>query len=360
MRKSNFHNILVPIDFSKRSIQALSAATNLARHWNARVHLLHIFEMMHPVDFGALAPLVIGELPTVQEESERTQRERLRQLAARAGLSPKNCHISCHQPIWDGICQFARIKNVDLIVTSTHGFTGLKHVLLGSTAERVVQHSPCPVFVSRPAAQKIRQILVPVDFSGCSFEALKYAIEFAEKVTAEIIILHALDVGCTYSTDGYAIYGRPEIEEALRQEAESTMRDFIHAADFGSVHFRTAVRVGSPVDEICCLAKAEHVDLIVTATHGRTGFKHVLIGSIAEKLVRHADRPVLVVPSDRGIRSSRLTDRGPAHQIRCGLRNHRLYHKEPTSMARRHREPLMHPFPERRKTNKFRESHLKP
>jgi nucleotide-binding universal stress UspA family protein len=357
MKKPTIRNILVPIDFSEMSIQAIEAAENLACRFGARIYLVHVQDATYPAGFMAPTPMMTGDVIAIHHENEKSLRKRLRDLAARLDLSPDDCRVLTTAPAFDAICGLARELSIDLIVMPTHGRTGLKHLFLGSTAERVVQHSPAPVFVVRKRGGGLNTILVPIDFSGCSLDALKYAIKFAEKVAAKIIVIHAVHLGYAYTSDGYAMYDLSQITKTLRKDAERQMREFVRAAKFGSVKFETAIRVGPAVEEICAFAKGEDVDLIITATHGRTGFKHVLIGSIAENVVRHADRPVLVVPSRPKIRATTLSKRARPARIGCGIHRGAARVPNQVTTARRSREPIRHPFPERRNINKFRESH---
>jgi nucleotide-binding universal stress UspA family protein len=190
----------------------------------------------------------------------------------------------------------------------------LKHVFLGSTAERIVQHSPCPVFVVREKKRRsktgplhsINTILVPVDFSDCSREGLRYAIGFANEFGARIILLHATYLGYIYSSEGTAIYDIPALQKAARKNAQRQMRQLVRAVNFEGVKFETAFTDGSPVSDICSFAKEHDVDLIITSTHGLTGLKHALIGSVAEQVVRRASCSVLVVPSHPQTRMAKL------------------------------------------------------
>lgn len=352
-------NVLVPIDFSAMSIVAVETAKTLARRFGARIHLVHVHEATYPAAFMATTPMMAGELISIQRQNEKQQRIRLCDLAARLDLLPGDCYVSTAPPAFDAICGMARQLSIDLIVMPTHGRTGLKHVFLGSTAERVVQHSPCPVFIARKRTDCVNTILVPVDFSRCSLDALNYAIGFAERAATKIIVFHAVHPGYAYTSDGYAMYDSSEVTKAIRKDAERRMRQFVRATRFGGVKFETIIGVGAAVEEICAVAKGKDVDLIVTPTHGRTGLKHVLIGSVAEQIVRHADRPVLVVPSHPAIRAATLKPLKRLNRIACGVRHHHSPNGKQTSMARRYRERLASPFPERRKTNKFRESHAR-
>jgi nucleotide-binding universal stress UspA family protein len=228
----------------------------------------------------------------------------------------------------------------------THGRTGLKHVFLGSTAERIVQHSPCPVLVTRGNSSqskngsrfRIKTILVPVDFSNCSREGLRYAIGFANEFGAQLILLHATYLGYVYSSEGTAIYDIPGLQKAARQTAERKMRELVRTVNFGSVKYQTAFTDGSPVIDICAFAKDHDVDLIITSTHGFTGFTHVLIGSIAEQVVRHAPCSVLVVPSHPQVRAANLGKSAGATTNTLATRQRLQKSPKGTKLTRNHRK----------------------
>ncbi len=364
MKKLNIKNILVPIDFSEMSIRAIATAKSLAQRFQSTVHLLNIQEPFYPAMFyNQGAPVVVAPLET-SEELRKSAAERLKALARENGLTGR-CDAVLGAPVFTEICTMTKRIPADLIVTPTHGRTGLKHVFLGSTAERLVQHSPCPVFVSRESISRssrksalaINTILVPVDFSSCSFAGLKYAIALAERVAARIIVLHALDLGYAYTADGYAMYDLAALQDAARESAEAQMQKFIRTAKFGSVKFETAIEIGPSVWKICEFAQDHQVDLIISATHGWTGFKHILIGSTAEQVVRHAPCSVLIAPSHPKIRMTRLTRARASKRTRNPNAKTRRLQSRPQRFARRYRLPIASPFPERRKTNKFRETH---
>lgn len=140
------NSILVPLDFSLHSKQALACAVDFARQLGAKLTLLHVVEPIATPDFAASFPLAMENdrlLAAARNELERVAK------AARIprGLVEKvlvRFGRSFHE-----IAEAARTRKVDLIIISTHGYTGLKHALLGSTTERVVRHAPCPVLVVR-------------------------------------------------------------------------------------------------------------------------------------------------------------------------------------------------------------------
>ena len=370
MKKPNIRNILVPIDFSRLSRPAIETAKMLARRFDATVHLAHVYDFYYPVGFMAPGMLVPASFSTYEDGAAKRLSHDLIAFAKRHDLLPENCHLRKGPPIFNELCQLARDISADLIVTSTHAYAGITRVLEGSTAERLVQHSPCPVLVARERRRKagrisadrqesesINSILVPVDFSQCSFQALEYAIDFAERVAARLIIFHAVHFGYALTADGYAMYDLSVLKEAARKDAARQMEKFLRLAKFRRVKFESVVKVGPPVSEICDFAEQRDADLIITATHGRTGFKHLLIGSVAEQMVRYARRPVLVVPSHPEVRAARLTRTPRRAQQPTGRPAKRETLLIANERTKSDRKLVPHRFPERRKTNKFREAH---
>jgi len=139
-------SILVPLDFSPQSRSALRYALQFARGFKAKVTLLHVVEPVATPDFAMSFPLATDN--DRQMAAARTELERLARAASRSrGLVEKalvRFGRSFHE-----IADTARTRKSDLIIISTHGYTGLKHALLGSTTELVVRHAPCPVLVLR-------------------------------------------------------------------------------------------------------------------------------------------------------------------------------------------------------------------
>jgi len=363
-------HILVPIDFSQLSIQAVDLAKNLASASGATVHLAHVHQLYSPAGLTATMPLAMPfSVPDYEQEIEKRRTNQLRELAAQHQLQRPVCHICTGAPAYDELCNLAKEIPADLIVMPTHGHTGLKHLFLGSTAERVIQHAPCPVLVTRQlkgrpsdasADLPARSILVPVDFSDCSVDGLAYAIDFAKEFGAKIIVQHVVDLGPIYMADSYGVYDLSKYREMVRVNAKQQMREFVQLAKFGSVPFEAVVTIGSAVWEICDLAENRRVDLIITSTHGRTGFEHVLIGSTAEQVVRHAPCSVLVVPSHPKTRTENLLRRsiGTGKTMAGTVRTTPRAAVQTKRLTRKYWKQNVHAFPERRATNKFRESHL--
>src|SRR5262245_49629707 len=228
MKKLSIRSVLVPIDFSTISLQTIETAKRLVHRFGASIHLVHVDHWQYLGDFmGSLMPVGKVRMSFEQHRRERLGEE-LKMVAHAHGLSPDLIHSLEGASAFHEICGLAQQIPADLIVMPTHGYTGLRHVLLGSTAERVVRHSPCPVFVLREKKQRsktgpglsIRTILVPVDFSSSSRQGLQYAIRFANDFAARMILLHAVYLGYIYSSEGTAVYDIPGLQEIARKNAE--------------------------------------------------------------------------------------------------------------------------------------------
>lgn len=294
--------ILVPLDFSPPSLEALNSAVWLAKRFRASIDLLHVYppDEASPAGAGHLLFQSAEAIERLNEQLTGVHREHL------AAFRPENCHIRGGRP-YDGIVRVAREIDADLIVLSTRGHSGLKHLLLGSTTERVVRNAPCPVFVTRKRKEtseaideSIRTILVPTDFSQCSLAGTEYAAFLARKFEARVRLFHAL-----YPYTNYVFVDRAGVRlsglvEALRETARQEMDGLKQMECLRGLPVETEIVPGPAVDEICTVASEPDVDLIVIATHGRTGLTHALIGSVAEHVVRYAEQPVVVVPSRQG------------------------------------------------------------
>jgi len=139
---------------------------------------------------------------------------------------------------------------------------------------------------------QINKILVPFDFSERSEKSLRWAVGMAEKWQAHILLFHVVSASTPLMATE-AFYDVAQLEADLQQDADRGIKEV--AAKEKTVNIETEVRVGEPFWDICRTAEEEKVDLIVMGSHGRTGLAHVLLGSVAERVVRHAPCPVLVI-----------------------------------------------------------------
>jgi nucleotide-binding universal stress UspA family protein len=251
-------------------------------------------------------PFVLPEL-----EINKSVHRHLKDVAKKYSieLPRENIHALAGRP-FEEICRLARDIGIDLIVIATRGNTGFKHLTLGSTAERVVRYSRCPVLVMHGGDREkacrgkfsrgalgFRKILVPIDFSECSMRGLTYAQAFANQFNSRLVLLNSVHFQYYVASDEYARYDLPRLMQYAEKTAREQMQDLVAKTDWGGLQVETSLQTGHAGQQICDGARDCAADLIVTSTHGRTGFKHVLLGSTAEYVVRHAHCPVLVVPS---------------------------------------------------------------
>ena len=143
----------------------------------------------------------------------------------------------------------------------------------------------------------IHTVLGSSDFSEQSYKALQVAIEMAAHFQAELVLVHVVPAAPGIFADpAYAFAGPEQYEQALKESAEKQLS--IAAQNLpAELKSRIAIGTGDAANEIVRLAKIEAADLIVIATHGLTGWRHLVFGSVAEKVIRLADRPVLVIPA---------------------------------------------------------------
>ena len=293
--------ILVPIDFSPASMEMLGYAAALAKRFEAAVHLIHVY----PPDEAALVP---GAGDLMRQSAEELFRDQLSPSRREqvGSFWPQNCHVRSGGA-YQEICELAREIKADLIVIATRGHTGLKRVLLGSTAERVVRVAPCPALIVRQKKQRsragarqaefnVRKILAPVDFSQCSMAGAMYAAQLAKALDATVCFIHVLYPPGPVLVDRVTgeISRRDELERA---DARLNMEAFMKLDFLRGIKSESEIRTGYPIDEICAESSRPDIDLVVTSTHGRTGFEHMLLGSVAEHVVRYAECPVMVVRS---------------------------------------------------------------
>src|ERR1051325_2320981 len=299
--------ILVPLDFSGASMQALRYTIRLAEKFRAAIHLVHV----QPVD--ELTTIArAGHLMLNCADAIALMQDRLAEVQLRHDVQfwPDNCHVLSGRP-FEEVCKLAREIEADLIVLPTRGYSGLRHVVFGSTAERIVRFAPCPVLVLRgmkyqaailgeavgEADFHLHKILVPVDFSGCSLAGVRYAARLARSTGASLRLVHVVFPYSQFLGTDRVGANSTNMAQFATQTAHGEMIKLRRMKFLRGIDCETEIRVGSVVDEISGGSGRPGVDLLVISTHGRTGFKRALIGSVAEHVVRYAECPVLTVPS---------------------------------------------------------------
>ena len=297
-----FNRILVPTDFSRASEAALAHARILAESTGATLHLLHV------VNKASLATV-----PADPREYESAAYEQLQQWLSSEGPDGILLVVERSEVPADEITRYARAHDIDLIVMGTHGRGRVAHFLLGSVAEKVARTAPCPVLTMRGTsgtrATRRPRILVPTDFSPCADAALDCANQMAARVRTSICLLHVIyrpAIGVTFGSE----LGAPESLETRQDQMENARIELGRRmlADSRSRLAMTAdIVFGTSAAMISAYAADHDFDMIVMGTHGRSGIAHLLMGSVAESVVRTAPCPVLTVKSRHATQVRKVT-----------------------------------------------------
>ncbi len=141
----------------------------------------------------------------------------------------------------------------------------------------------------------ISRILVPIDFSVHSKNALKYAVPIAEQIGATLYLVYVVEPTIYPADLGFGQVVMPGVEDELREKGGEELKALIEKEIGNRMPAHSAVRTGKPHQEILLEAEEKNIDLIIVATHGHTGVEHMLFGSTAERIVRNAKCPVLTI-----------------------------------------------------------------
>ncbi|MGH7256872.1 MAG: universal stress protein [Nitrospiraceae bacterium] len=304
MKTTLVRQILSATDFSESALKAQDYAVFLAQAYEAKLQVVHVSET--PLWFRPSAPASLY-LEQAREEAAQ-QLVQLEKHLVESGLAGAQCRLVLGIPS-EQINAQAREMAADLVVVGTHGRTGLDHILLGSTAERVVKGAPCPVVVARIARSRspevgagsrpvpsMQRIVVPLDFSSPSLDAAEYAIQTANRFGAAITLLHVLE---PVYYDLELGFGKIEQESRTRQHWQDRLGELAGLVRSFGLAAEAQVRGGVPADSIVACAEDQDADLIVMGTHGRRGWSRLRFGSVAEAVLRQAPCSVLTVKTPK-------------------------------------------------------------
>jgi nucleotide-binding universal stress UspA family protein len=294
--------ILVAVDFSDESEVAVHQALGVARHVGASLTLLHVGSVLEkPEGIPPSMHSTVAEYLRVVDQYLAEDRRKLEDMRERlSGQGVEVSHMVIDGIPDKGICKAAQEVGADLVVTGSHGRTGVKRFFLGSVAERVARMAGTSVMVTRPAkdtAGGYRRVLVATDFSDLSERALEVGIALAA-AGGVVDVLH-----CWYLPPMSYPYYAPtkaasdlvaSIRDSITAGNESTGKELLarHGGDRVLNFHQVESAPAQGIQE--WLEKYEY-DLVVTGSHGRRGAARLLLGSVAEKTVRHAPCSVLVV-----------------------------------------------------------------
>ncbi len=153
-----------------------------------------------------------------------------------------------------------------------------------------------------------KNILVPTDFSEAANEALDYALSLAKIFQSKLYLLHVYEPMVFYTDSPMGMPDVMELEQSIRTSSEQSLRHIheklikMRAGEFGDIQVETLLLQGKPFVEIIKTAREKNADLIILSTHGRSGLEHILLGSVAEKVVRKSPCPVLTIRAKDGFK----------------------------------------------------------
>lgn len=296
-------HILVPIDLTETSRAGLRIAAELAGRFEASLTVIHV-EMATAVLSEAMAGYLADNLGVETEHRVRV-RKRVEQFVHEALGDDAAAEIVVLEDIFvaEAIVRYAVEHELDWICMGAVGRRGAQRLFLGNTATEVLRSSPVPVLTLRGREEEsasffhddFRRVLAAVDLGEGSRTIVETAVELAQP-RGELTLVHVID-----SPPEIGLYGTPleipaENLEVAREWSEVALAKLV--ADIPEeVTAPLRVVPGRPADRILALEAELQPDLTIVGTHGRHGLEHLMLGSVAERVVRHAQGPVLVVPT---------------------------------------------------------------
>jgi nucleotide-binding universal stress UspA family protein len=285
-----YRTILVPLDGSKLAEQALPLALSIARRAHANLKLVRVHRPGAQLTPGNRKAVTQGE------------QNYLTAMAAAAGMPAETALLD--GPVASTLCKHAQEVRASLMVMTTHGRGPLSRFWLGSTTDDLVRHTPVPLLVFRPHPDKppaadfaFHRILVPLDGSDVAEEAIGPAAEMARIMGARLTFLRVVEPVPLVAPDGL-VYTPATLDTSLMDELNDQAQKYVdHAAarwQGEGLTVETRVIVNDLPAAAVLEAAAGH-DLIAVATHGRSRMARLFLGSVADKVVRGAACPVLVV-----------------------------------------------------------------
>jgi nucleotide-binding universal stress UspA family protein len=283
---SNLRKILVATDFSPRAEIAIERAVQLAEEHSATLTVLHVMTE------------ALREQAGKRQIALKMEKDLRRKLIA---LSPRHentmtIQVTIGTPFVE-IIRRARKEAVDITLVGAHGAQFIKDLLLGTTAEKIVRKGDRPVLVvKRPVRAPYRNVLLPTDFTDPSRQALEFAMRVAPE--AKYQLLHVFQgIEGQLRRAGFA---KSEIQRYRQQAAHQSreeMTQFIRRLGLDGTSISRLLRYGRPPHVITSVAQGLRPNLVCVGSAGRTGLPHILLGSVAEHVLREAPCDVLVVRS---------------------------------------------------------------
>ena len=300
---SAFRSILVPLDGSPLAEQAVPLASRIAQAAGGKLRLA----LVHQLPPAPVDPLAAKMFTSIELATRKSERGYLRGIQAklREGGTRLSSAVTLTGKTGPALAQYVRELGIDLVVMATHGRGGIRRAWLGSVADHLIRNLEVPVLLVRPREGEpapdhppgAGQILVPLDGSPLAEEALDAAAELARIWGTELTLLQVVQP-VLLSTDPAlplpSAYDE-ELTAMCRTQAQDYLDDVVERMRGQGIRAAGVAVVGwNAVGSILDVARPDRVAVVVLATHGRGGLRRLTLGSVADKLVRAADVPVLV------------------------------------------------------------------
>jgi nucleotide-binding universal stress UspA family protein len=298
-----FDTILVPLDGTRFAEAVLPAAARLAGRAHGRLHLL----LAHQPSAALVGMGEVAVHPGLDLALQSQEEEYLADMAARLdrmGAGPVGSRRFT-APAGDAICEEARRVDADLIVMSTHGRSALGRLWLGSVSHHVIRHAGLPVLLVNPhRAHKVLEprsgagILVALDLSKFAEAVLEPVQELAGLLEAHITLLHVVEPNYhpVEPPAPYPLEQDEMVTEVRRADAQRRLDDV--ADRLRARGFRVSARVvigPSAAAGVLEALEGPKYDLVAMTTHGAGGMRRLFLGNVADKVIRSAGKPVLVL-----------------------------------------------------------------
>ena len=296
-----YSKILIPLDGSKTAEKVLPYARHLAGKFKIPVELLAV------IDIAEIATHITAEkarfLDGMIEEGMRTSETYLRGVAATFGGAAVKCTVDKGRAD-EAIVEKGESDTAMLIAMATHGRSGLNRFLLGSVAEKVLRGAANPLLLVRATEEAksdgeadFKTVIVPLDGSELAESVLPMVAGAAKKLGLEVILFRAYHIpyNAYAGDDGYYAVNYDDLIAAVRDEAlEYLDKKVAEVKKLGVEKVSLIAKEGFAGDEIIALGRKTPAGLIAMCSHGRSGVKRWVLGSVTENVVRHTINPVLV------------------------------------------------------------------
>jgi nucleotide-binding universal stress UspA family protein len=281
--------ILAATDFSTRSNRAIRQAGLLIQAQGGQLHLLHVVDDDQPEELVGIET----------REAERVLTEQMSSMPELRGVS---CHpmVIAGDP-FDGILRAAAAVGADLVVMGSHRKQLLLDIFIGTTIERVIRKGAFPVLmVNNEAQQQYENVVVPLDMSEISVDALRIAQSTGLIGDKRATLLHGFwPIARGKIATGTDQTSMEAYVTSERRRAMEELATFLAANDLGGDGWTLRVEEGGAMEVISRAVTEMHPDLLVMGTHGRSGLIRTLIGSVTEEALRSLSVDILAVPPTR-------------------------------------------------------------